>query len=171
MAEDTDISPEASERIRRDRDDLKAQLAEAKQALADVALRDRMYGHFRENPAVGDPYGLASYAIRDVTLKGTPEEQLPQRLDDWLAEQRRLVTSPPAEPEAPHPPASPFQGPNPGTPGYSAKVEPMVVGGERWNEWAKGKTADEKLQAMRRGDAVASEKVKRSQGTVGIGAP
>jgi len=170
VAEDTDISREAFERVRRERDDLKGKLSEVETALADVAQRDRIYEHFRGNQAIADPYGLASYAIRDVTVKGTPGEQLPQRLDDWLAEQRRLISSPPVEVEK-APPPSPFQGPNPGTPGFQAKGEPMVVGSQLWNEWAKGKTAEEKLQAMRRGDAVSSDRVKRSQGTVGIGAP
>jgi len=175
VAEDTEVSREAFERVQRDRDDLKTKLAQVESALSDVALRDRFYEQFRQDQTIRDPYGLASLAIRDVTLKSVPAEQVGERLGDWLNEQRRLIAAPSAEtvgePAATHAPASPFQGPNPGAAGYQAKMEPMVVGGQRWNEWAKGKSADEKLAAMRRGDAVTSEKVKRAQGTVGTGAP
>ena len=169
MAEDTDISKEAFERVRRERDDLKAKYAEAEQAIRDFDLRDRMADHFRQKTEVKDAYRAASAAIRDVTLKGVTVEELPQRLDSWLEEQRGLFATPAPEPEE-KPPASPFQAPNPGTPGYEARVEPMVIGSERWNEWAKGRSAQEKLDAMRRGDAVSSEGVKRAQSTVKRGA-
>ena len=168
--DDTPISAEAHERVKRERDEFKARLDETQGFLDDVRLRDRMYEHFRQDPQLHDPYGLASAAVRDVTLKGSGPEELPQKLTDWLAEQRRLIAAP-AAPSEEKPPASPFQGPNPGAAGFQAKVEPMVVGGERWNEWAKGKTSDEKLAAMQRGDAVSSEKVKRAQGTAQRGAP
>lgn len=170
--EDTGISPEAGERIRRERDELRQQLGEAKQALSDVSLRDRFYEHFRQDPSLKDPYGLASAAVRDVTLKAVGPEETGQRLTDWLQEQRRLITLPaPSEEPEKAPPKSPFQGPDPGAAGFDQKVEPMVVGTQTWNDWAKGKTADEQIAAMRRGDAVSPEKVRRAQGTLGRGVP
>jgi len=171
------VSPEAFERVRRERDTAQTQLTEAAAALRDVGLRDRFYEHFRQDTTIRDPYGLATQAIQNVTLKGLTPEQVPERLTAWLSDQRRLLTQP--EPEPPKgdegegqakQPASPYQGPNPGAPGYQARVEPMVVGGERWQEWSKGKTADDKMAAMRRGDAVSSDQVKRFQGTAKRGA-
>ena len=167
MAEDTDVSNEAFERVRRERDDLKAKYAEADKAIRDFDLRDRMAAHFRGNAEVKDAYQAAAQAIRDVTLKDVTAEELPQRLDSWLEERRGLFAAP--APEQKEPPASPYQGPNPGAPGYEAKVEPMVIGDSRWQEWVKGKTAQERLDAMRRGDAVSSEKVKQAQRTVAHG--
>ena len=163
MATDDTISREAHERVTRERDEYKAQLAEARAALDDVAQLNRIHTYLKQKPDIKDAYQAASTAIRDVTLKGVASEELPQRLDSWLEEQRGLFAAAPAP--------SPFQGPNPGAAGFQAKVEPMVVGGERWKEWAKGKTSDEKLAAMQRGDAVSSEKVKRAQGTAQRGAP
>jgi len=172
------VSPEAFERVRRERDTAQSQLTEAAAALRDVGLRDRFYEHFRQDPTIRDPYGLAAQAIQNVTLKGLTPDQVPERLTAWLSDQRRLLSQP--EPEAPaegeqgkaeaKAPPSPYQGPNPGAPGYQARVEPMIVGGERWQEWSKGKSADEKLAAMRRGDAVSSDKVQRFQGTAKRGA-
>lgn len=163
MADDTDISKEAFERVRRERDDLKAKYAEAEQAIRDLDLRDRMADHFRSKTEVKDAYQAAKAAIRDVTLKGVPSEELPQRLDSWLEEQRGLFAAPaPAE----TPPSSPFQGPSPGGPGYEARMEPMVVGSDKWNEWVKGKSAHEMREALRRGDAVSSDKVKEAQRTM-----
>jgi hypothetical protein len=165
VASDTDISPEAAERIRRERDDLKAQLAEARGALDDVVLRDRMYAHFAQKADVKDPYAAATAAIQVSTLKGVAAEELPQRLDSWLDEQRRLFAAAAQPAEAP-PPPSPFQGPNPGAPGYQAKVEPMVVGSPQWNEWVKGKSPQERLDALRRGDAVSTDKTRQAQQTL-----
>lgn len=171
--EDTGISPEAAERIRRERDELRQKLGDAEQALSDVALRDRFYEHFRQDQSLKDPYGLASAAVRDVTLKTVGPDEMGQRLTDWLQEQRRLISVPAAaeEPAGNPPPPSPFQGPNPGAEGFAQKVEPMIVGSQTWNEWSQGKTAEEQIAALKRGDAVSPEKVRRAQGTLQRGVP
>jgi hypothetical protein len=153
--------------------DFKQTLSEASMGARSAEARAKGFGKTQPKSAIA----RATQAIQNVTLKGLTPEQVPERLTAWLSDQRRLLTQP--EPEPPKgdeddgqakQPASPYQGPNPGAPGYQARVEPMVVGGERWQEWSKGKTADDKMAAMRRGDAVSSDQVKRFQGTAKRGA-
>lgn len=167
--ETAEVSPQAFERVRRERDDLKAQAAEAAKALGDVALRDAAYEHFKRG-GVSDPYGVASLALRDVTLRGTAADQLPAKLDAWLQEQRALWTPPTAtptgEPEPKPNKPSPYQGPNPGAPGSAATFEPMVVGSPKWKEWSKGKSGEEQVAAVKRGEAVVPESVRTAQRTI-----
>ena len=161
----TEVSPEAFERVKRERDELKTEIAQATAALADVRQRDRFYEHLR-GKGLPDPYGLATSAVSVVTLKDLPEEQIPQRLDDWLEQQRQLlsVPVPPDAEESAPPKPSPFVV-NPGAQGYQAKGEPMLVGSPRWREWARDKSGADQVAAIRKGDAVVSDTIKRNQGT------
>jgi len=173
VAEDTTVSPEAFERVRRERDELKSKMAEAETALRDFNLIDNAHAHFRSK-GLPNAYDLARAAVEVNTLKGVKTDELPHRLDDWLERQRNLWAAPAHEPvnepeSAPAVKASPYQGPNPGTPGFATKVEPMIVGGEQWQAWKKDKSPDEQLAAMRRGDAVTSDQVKRFQKTARTG--
>ena len=177
MAENTTdpVSPEAFERVKRERDDLKSKVEDATRALRDVQLRDAAADLLRQK-GVADPYRAAGAAIRDVTLKGLTVEQLPEKLDGWLAEQKALWGAPagtadtPALEATPSPARqSPYAGPNPGAPGTPATFEPMVVGSARWSEWAKTKTGAEQVAAVKAGQAVISDDVRRAQGSVKTG--
>jgi len=172
VAEDTTVSPEAFERVRRERDELKSKMAEAETALRDFNLIDNAHAHFRSK-GLPNAYDLARAAVEVNTLKGVKTDELPHRLDDWLERQRNLWAAPAHEPvnepEQATVKASPYQGPNPGNPGFVSKMEPIVTGTEAYRQWEDGKTPDEKIAALRRGDIVTSDQVKRFQKTARTG--
>jgi len=170
--ETTDISPQAFQRVTHERDELKAKMTEVTRALGDIQFRDHAYEHFRQ-AGVRDPFGAATLAMRDVTLRGLPAESVGVKLDGWLEEQKALWAAPATPPAAdsgepaPTPPKpSPYQGPNPAAPGTASTFEPMVAGSERWQKWQEGKTGEERIAAVRKGEVVVPENVRTAQRTI-----
>jgi hypothetical protein len=164
--ETTDISPQAFARVQHERDELKAKMTEVTKALGDIQFRDSAYEHFRQ-AGVRDPFGAASLAMRDVTLRDVPAEKMAGKLDGWLEEQKALWAAPaapasaePAEPAPAPPRPSPYQGPNPAAPGSPATFEPIVAGSAQWRQGAEGKSGEERIAAVRRGEVVVPD-IKR----------
>ncbi len=138
MADTTEKTPDtvsvaAHDRVKGERDQAKQQLADATTALADVALRDRAYDHFKANENVPDAYAAARAVTKDVTMRGIADEELPGRLDAWLEEQAAIFGSsvpqetPPEVPESSAaPPGAARPAPSPASGGPQPKPEPLT---------------------------------------------
>jgi hypothetical protein len=118
------IRPEAFERVKQEKDELKAQVAALSDVVRDTKFIDDAYQHFKGIDGVKDPYAIARAAVKDVTLKGLEGEEFGTKLDAWYNDTSSLFTptqpSEPIEPDVPvadTAPAPAFARPNPAAEG------------------------------------------------------
>ena len=172
MAEDqTTVSAEAFKRVEHERDELKAQVAKATQALQDIALRDRLVEHY-EAKKIPNPSAVASRALSE--FREVPETEFAAKADSWYEAQRKLffgdsepVASAPASP----PPASPWEkAPASPLPGGGRTVipgNPIVAGTPEFLTWARGKSSEQLAAAVRSNEVVIPDSVKQAQRSIG----
>ena len=175
IAENTP-SPEAFERIRRERDEFKGKIGElesvvkdATAALADVQLRDRAYQHLA-GKGVNDPYGVAQTLAPQV--REVSEEQFAETLDGRYAEMQRLFgggePGGSAEPTEKVAPVAPMTQPNPVAPGAPpVGGAPLVVGSPEYEARFGRMSIAEQNAAVKRGEAVFTADVAAAQSSLG----
>ena len=166
--ENTSISPEAFERVKSERDALKAkvsdyerQVKDAGAALQDFAVIDKAYDHFAAK-SVPNAYGLAKEAILNPKVKTADPETLGEALDGWYDRARSIfgATTEPAKPAEPEPapaPKAPMSQPVPNAPGTPAiGGVPLVVGSAEFEAKFGHMPLAEQAAAVKRGEAVFS---------------
>ena len=136
----TTISVEAHERVKSERDTLKSQVTELSQVARDAGRVNRAYEHFRTQEGFqGDPYGVASTAMRDINVRDADDDKFPEALNAWLANQTSMFGAPAAAPpteggdeeSAPAEPATPnVAGPSPNAPGTATGQTREVLNGQ-----------------------------------------
>lgn len=146
-ATNPEVTPEAYQRVLKERDEARGQVKElsgtlktAEAALTGFQLRDKAYEHFAgkaDGDRPHDPFGVASMAVNDATLRGLDDEALPGALDDWHVKMRSLAAPPAAQDtgsdgDAPPPPVPRAAGPSPAGDGAPHTAEPLTV-----IEWQK----------------------------------
>lgn len=137
----TTISVEAHERVKGERDTLKSQVTELSQVARDAGRVNRAYEHFRAQEGFqGDPYGVASSAMRDINVRAAEDDKFTGALDAWLTNQTSMFGAPSGAPppavegeegEAPAESATPnVAGPSPNAPGQAAGQTREVLNGQ-----------------------------------------
>lgn len=163
---DTTVSQEAE--ARKMIDGLQAKLAEkdnliaeANKALSEIKVRDTLYEHF-QGKEIANAFQVATRAAGN--FRDVPADELVAKADEWFEEQRNLFGAG----EAPAKQASPFASTpaNPQGAGEPNSFQPLMVGTAEYQQWAKGKSGDEIIAAMKRGDVRVSEKVDQVQRSI-----
>lgn len=169
--QETPISREAFDRVKRERDELKTQAASLQQtlesataALNEVKVRDRVFDHLSEK-GVSNPYQVARFLTRDVT--DVDSENFPAQVDSLYNQYRGIFggASPP-EPEGEQPPrpAAPMAQPNPTAPGTPpVGGAPLVVGSKEYQERYGSQSMADQRAAVERGEAVFPADVRQAQ--------
>jgi len=171
------ISGEAAVRLRNDVEKARSDAEEARVALNDMRVRERLAREFSAQNRP-DPYSLADRALPDFRGKEFgADDDVGKAAAEWYDQQAKLFAAP-APPEgdgseqplSEKPPASPFQTttPNLSAPGEPAKHTPIVVGSKEFYEsgWAN-KSYQDQLEAAQQGVLVTPEKVKVAQQDIG----
>ncbi len=134
MAEQDDgaIRPEAFERIKQERDELKAQMGGLEQKVQHAEFLDKAYAHFKGREGVANPYDVAKQAVSDVRLMGVEPDKLGESLDGWYDGISSIFqpAAPPPEPEVPvadTAPAPAFARPNPAADGIPADTSKQMI--------------------------------------------
>lgn len=131
------VSREAHDRIKRERDELKAEKTQFESASQQFLLTDQAYEHFRSK-GVTDPYAAAKAASRDSMFVGVDRETLPDKLDSWLDDFKAVFGAPAPSgddgteagsttPPTPPPPGAARPAPSPANSGGDPKPEPMTM--------------------------------------------
>lgn len=143
MAEDT-VSREAHERIAKERDDLKAQVAELRGVVKDYGLRERAISHL-QSKGVQDAGRWASLALPHLR-ELEDLEQVASTVDQLFGDGLTAVVQPPPAPDtdekepATPPPPSPFGTPNPAAGGGDIpSPQAIKPGSAEWKQVLKEK--------------------------------
>lgn len=105
------VSREAHDRVKAERDQLKAEKEAAAAAARAAVLVDKAYSVLRDK-GLPDPYAAAKAVSRDPLFASVGDDELPGRLDAWVTEWKALFGANPSantpktpEDETPEPPA------------------------------------------------------------------
>jgi len=160
--EDQDkVSREAHERMTRERDELKAQLAQATNALKDLTIEQKLRSNLKGK--VADPDVAANLLLphfREVELDGIPEALGSERfapIVSMMAAQQAPVTQTDDTPP-PTPPTngqSAFSGPNPGAAGGAPTERQKIrAGSPEFNQIAELPNGKARIAELREQDLI-----------------
>lgn len=130
------VSAEAHERVKRENEKLKADLAAEQERLKTTELglqllqmRDDAIKFFRSKGDVPDPLAIASMAVDSAAVRGA--DDLPAALEAWYDSNKTVfAVATPGEPQQEEPvppqPSPGFAGPNPAAGGEQASLSPIT---------------------------------------------
>lgn len=164
-ATDQDVTPEAYQRVIKERDAVRKELGEvtanlttAEQAIAGLQLRDRVYDHLAAKEGVRDAFGVAKLAVNDAGIRGAEAEKFGETVDAWLDTQHKLFGAtatevpPEGETEEPAPPVPAVGGPSPAGDGTSPGAQPLSV--IEWQQKNPGASVQQYAAARQAGEVV-----------------
>lgn len=166
------VSREAHDRVKQERDQLKAQAEQAAAAAKAALLVDKAYAALKGK--VPDPYAAAKAVSRDPQFSTVDDDELPQRLDQWVAEwkslfgsdtsgntqtsdsgQKEVDVAEPPTPVAP-PPGAARSAPSPANTGGQPTPEPLTFSSPEVRKLREQGRIDEIRQMLRDGRLVPS---------------
>ena len=148
------VDRKSHERIATERDNLKAELNQAKTAYAGLMLERDAYKHFAAKEGVtGDRMALAMSAANDASIRGAEPDALGAALDTWYDQQQTLFRGPepvPVEQIAETPPVPAPMAPSPAGSGTTPVGGPLTY--MQWRQQNPTGTLDDFASAKQRGD-------------------
>lgn len=160
------VSREAHDRVKSERDALKAQAEQAAAAAKAALLVDKAYVALKGK--VPDPYAAAKAVSRDPQFTSVGDDELPQRLDEWVTEWKSLFGSDTSgEPKAPDeqkeppapvapPPGAARNAPSPANTGGQPTPEPLTFNSPEVKQLRAQGRKDEIVQMLKDGRLVPS---------------
>jgi len=155
------IDPGAFDRVKRERDQAKAETETAKKALAQTVLVDRLYEHFKgKDDLAADRYQLAKEA---VSYPGIAEAEDPAAAADaWLERLSGLLGKSTSKPPGMG------SGPNPAAAGVQVDTGPFKVGGQEWKDFVAQNGMPAAYKAVEDGQFFFSQENTDSQKTASL---